>query len=309
MERVTLLSPETRIAPETLERLCLPRVPSATHGAAAPVETDDRPLDEPARITQILRQTQGNVVQAARVLGLSRKALRYRMRRYGLARPSGEGQGEGTAGRQDTAGAVVPAAAWEQKPVAVLAIEVTWTAAVEPDPPHYEPWTVHARWEHTVLEKVQGFGGVVLQRGPSLLLVAFGLPHTLEQLSHRAVQTACVIRQMTPEGLAPGKRALRPTVRQAVHWGQVLVDGGASDPTARVLPIAETLAAPVRLLGQAAPGAILVTAPVARLVEGWFELQACARPVGGAPDDRTGAYTVLGLRPQRSPLVQRGGNV
>src|SRR2546428_13851140 len=139
------------------------------------------------------------------------------MRHYGLARAWGEGQGEGTAGRQDTADAVVPAAAWEQKPVTVLAIEVTWTAAVEPDPLPYEPWTVHARWEHTVLEKVQGFGGVVLQRGPSLLLVAFGLPHTLEQLPHRAVQTALGIRQITAAESATGERAPRPVVRQAVH--------------------------------------------------------------------------------------------
>src|SRR5262249_31529869 len=137
----------------------------------------------------------------------------------------------------------------------------------------YEPWTVHTRWEHAVLERVQGFGGVVLQRGPSLLLVAFGLPHTLEQLPHRAVQTALGIRQMAMAGPAAGEGGPRPTVRQAVHWGQVLADVGASDPTARVLPIAETLAEPVRLLGQAEPGEILVSTPVRRLVEGWFELQ------------------------------------
>jgi DNA-binding NtrC family response regulator len=122
MERVTLLSPETRIAPETLEQLCLPRVPAATHGAAAPVEMDGRPLDEPARITQALRQTQGNVMQAARVLGLSRKALRYRMRRYGLVRPRAAGQGAGMSVRRDTEDARVLAPAWEQKPVAVLAM-------------------------------------------------------------------------------------------------------------------------------------------------------------------------------------------
>src|SRR5207249_4619713 len=73
MERVTLLSPETRIDPQTLERLCLPRAPAATHGAVAPAAAEDQPLDEPARITQALEQTQGNVVQAARVLGLSRR--------------------------------------------------------------------------------------------------------------------------------------------------------------------------------------------------------------------------------------------
>jgi transcriptional regulator with AAA-type ATPase domain/predicted ATPase len=298
MERVTLLSLEACIDLQTLERLCLPRAPAATDGVVAPAEATDQPLDEPTRITQALLQTQGNVVQAARVLGLSRKALRYRMRRYGLERPHAAGQGEETAGRRDTAEVGVPAPAWEQKPVAVLAIEVTWPAAVEPDALHYEAWTAHARWEHTVLEKVQGFGGVILQRGPALLLVAFGLPHTLEQLPHRAVQTALGIRQMTTVEPAAGERAPRPMVRQAVHWGQVLADVGASDPTARVLPIAETLAEPVRLLGQAEPDVILVTTPVRRLVEGWFELQACSKPVP--------ASAVVGLKPQRSPLALHG---
>src|SRR5262249_23423955 len=103
MERVTLLSPEACIEPQTLERLCLPRAPSVTPGVVAPAEAEGQPLDEPTRLTQALRQTQGNVMQAARVLGLSRKALRYRMQRYGLERPRAAGQGEETAGHRHTA--------------------------------------------------------------------------------------------------------------------------------------------------------------------------------------------------------------
>jgi class 3 adenylate cyclase len=305
MERATLLSPEARIAPQTLARLCQPRVPS-TPPAAAPAEADDQSLDEPARITQALQQTRGNVVQAARILGLSRKALRYRMQRYGMARPRAAVPEEATEDRRDPEAAGMPAAAWEQKPVAVLAIEVTWPVAVESDTLHYEPWTVHTRWEHTVLEKVQGFGGVVLQRGPSLLLLAFGLPQTLEQLPHRAVQAALGIRQLMTVGPATGEREPRPALRPAVHWGQVLVDMGASGPMPRVLPIAETLAEPVRRLGQAEPGEILVSAPVRRLIEGWFEVQACENSVGNRHGDRAEAYSVRGLRPQRSPLALHG---
>jgi adenylate cyclase len=137
-----------------------------------------------------------------------------------------------------------------------------------------------------------------VQRGPSLLLVVFGLPHTLEQLPHRAVQTACVIRQMTCEGQAVWEGAPWPTVRQAVHWGQVLVEAGAQDPTVQVLPLEETLAWPVRLLGHAAPGEILVSAPAGRLIAGWFELQACERFLP--------AYSVVGFRSQRSPLALYG---
>jgi class 3 adenylate cyclase len=64
-----------------------------------------------------------------------------------------------------------------------------------------------------------------------------------------------------------------PELRQAVHWGQLLVDVGASDPTARLLSVGETLAQPVRLLARATPGGIVVSSEVSRLVEGWFELR------------------------------------
>src|SRR5919198_1428222 len=85
MERVTLLSAETIIGPETLQRLCLPQ-PSAP--PKSPLSRADREVpEEDARIAQALRLTGGNVVRAARLLGLSRDAVRYRMRKYGLALP------------------------------------------------------------------------------------------------------------------------------------------------------------------------------------------------------------------------------
>src|SRR5262249_38112116 len=80
--------------------------------------------------------------------------------------------------------------AWEHKPVAVLAIELTWPGHTEPADLGDASWRVTAAWQHTIVEQVQEFGGVVLQRSPSLLLVAFGTPQTLEQLPQRAVQAA-----------------------------------------------------------------------------------------------------------------------
>jgi class 3 adenylate cyclase len=186
--------------------------------------------------------------------------------------------------------------------VAVLVIELTWPASAEGEALCYEPWTATRRWEQAIVEKVQGFGGVILQRSPSLLIVAFGMPHTLEQLPQRAVQAALALRQLTvgPAGSVTGE--LHPAMRQAVHWGQVLVDSRAKDPTARLLPVEETLALPVRLLGHAAVGEILVSPEVGRLVEGWFELQARERLLGAE------AYTVVGLRPQRTLLRMHGSH-
>ena len=245
MERVTLLHPEVILDAFSLERLCLGQPQPAAPVGEGAAQADSELQDEPTRIRQALIQSGGNVVRAARLLGLSRDAVRYRMRHYGIQRPLSElsfplaeAPGRGAKSRQsitphtalavlretgqgvegatplvegrdqspnEEAAALAPA--WEQKPVAVLAIELTWPAAVEGEVPRYEPWTVMTSWAQLIVEKVQGLGGVILQRAPSLLLVGFGLPYTLEQLPQRAVQAALVLRQLTagPEGSGTGE--------------------------------------------------------------------------------------------------------
>jgi hypothetical protein len=68
----------------------------------------------------------------------------------------------------------------------------------------YEPWTAASRWEQALVAKVQGFGGVVPQCSPALLLVAFRIPQTLEQQPQRAVQAALALRQLVAEGVDHG---------------------------------------------------------------------------------------------------------
>ncbi len=94
MEWVTLLGQESVVDAHTLEQMCLVQLPTAP--VEQPPQGDSEPLDEPARIREVLIRTGGNVGRAARLLGLTRNALRYRIRRYGVERPSWEDQG--TAG-------------------------------------------------------------------------------------------------------------------------------------------------------------------------------------------------------------------
>jgi DNA-binding winged helix-turn-helix (wHTH) protein len=103
---------------------------------------------------------------------------------------------------------------WEHKPVAVLAIELTWPSPTEPEALGDAPWRVTAAWQHTIVQQVQAFGGVVLQRSPSLLLVAFGTPQTLDQLPQRAVQTALALRQRVVAAHDGG-----PYPEMRVVWG------------------------------------------------------------------------------------------
>lgn len=184
--------------------------------------------------------------------------------------------------------------AWEHKPVAVLAIELTWPHPAELGALGEAPWRVTAARQQTIVEQVQEFSGVVLQRAPSLLLVAFGTPQTLEQLPQRPVQAALALRQRvvpTPGGWPC------PEVRLVAHWGPLLVDVQAPDPTTHLQALGETLAWPVRLLGQAVPGEILVSLELGALVEGWYELEAREILLAGRPPRPTRVYAVRRPKP------------
>ena len=234
MERVTLLHPEPVIGPDTLAQFCLSPVQSAAPG---PVRTaEETEVDEEAaQIRQALMATAGNVARAARLVGLSRGALRLRMARYVIApsRPKSQSgvpapkqraqQAEGleephhedrsVQGRREP---LACASGWEQKPVAVLALEVTWPATIESDALCYAPWTVRARWQQVLVEKAQEFGGVILQQSPSMVVWAFGVPQALDQLHQRAVHGALAVRNVTV-GLAERERATGRLLT-ADHW-------------------------------------------------------------------------------------------
>ncbi|HEY5866533.1 MAG TPA: helix-turn-helix domain-containing protein [Candidatus Tectomicrobia bacterium] len=254
-------APGSSPAPEaTLEQLCLPQPLRVVQSGVLPVCSEAAPLDEPARIRQALDQTGGNVVQAARLLRLNRGALRYRMRQHGIGRPSWEAltrphgsraqepSGPFEADRSRCTSVEIRALepAWEQKPVVVLAIDVMWLEAMEHHALRADPWTLAMRWHQAIAEKVQGFGGCLVQPAPMPLTAVFGLPHTLEQMPQRAVQAALAIRHQLLEDRAADGKQPDLAVRMAAHLGQVLVDIQASDPTARLLALGETLSLPVR---------------------------------------------------------------
>jgi AAA ATPase domain len=197
-----------------------------------------------------------------------------------------------------------PAPAWAQKPVAVLALEVTWPEASGLESPRYDPWTEMARWEQAIADKVQGFGGVLLQRMPALLTWVFGLPQTLEQLPQRAVHSALAIQQMVVDASAPDLPPC-PDVRLAVHLGAVRVDHRASNPTTWLLPVGDTLVLPVRLLGQATLGEILITPEVGRLVDGWVALEERPVPLHSGQSTRIDGYAVIGVSPGREVRAGR----
>ncbi len=272
MERVTLLHPEDVIEANALEQFRLPRSSGGELVlGVAPPAIGAASVDEPAYIRQALMRTGGNVVRAAQLLGLRRDALRYRMRRHGI-RPLTLADLTQAPVSQPIDPLIVdagPPTGWERKLVAVLAIDLTWPDVTTIEGVPYEPWTVTARWEHTIVETVEGFGGVLLPHAPSMLLFAFGLPQTLEQLPQRAVHAALALQELAGDESPLAEEGPRPALRLGLHWGPVLVAIQARDTSLRVLAVGDTLAMPVRLSGQAAPGEVLTSAPMGRVVESW----------------------------------------
>jgi DNA-binding NtrC family response regulator/tetratricopeptide (TPR) repeat protein len=320
MERVVLLHAAEEVDATVLAQWGLP-LTMAGSGAApvAPVAGTERGLSsEVEQIRQALVQTNGKVARAARLLGISRDALRWRMRRAGIERSDAVSPRARTAAARDDTWTAppdtrrtpadlppeAPRSAWEQKPVVVLALELTWPQEATGAAGPYEPWTEAVRWEQAIIDKVQGFGGVLLPRTPALLTWVFGVPQALEQLPQRAVHAALAVRQMVTEA-SGGALAGGPTLRLAAHLGAVQVPTQATDPLARLVGVGATLAVPVRLLGQAEPGEIVVSPEVGRLVEGGVTLEPRALPGPTRGPARGGGYAVVGVSPGRGVVQGR----
>jgi transcriptional regulator with AAA-type ATPase domain len=288
MERVTLLTTEPLVGRDVLDRLRVPFGPAAPEPAAEPPADDD----EAARLRDALVRAGGNVVRAAQLLGIGRNALRHRMKRHGIERPTLDDLAATPAARRPArARPAEPAAApvepsWEQKPVAVLAIDLVLPATA------HEPWTAARRWQRTIEERVAGFGGVFVTRTPARLTAAFGVPRALEQLAERAAQSALAIQRLVAEEPAES----RPEVRQAIHVGSVRVDVHADDPAESIVPTGDAVALAERLLGHAGKGEILVSPLAARRIEGSCELRPRALRVGET--ERLDAAVVVGRRAQ-----------
>src|SRR5262249_59971502 len=96
---------------------------------------------------------------------------------------------------------------------------------------------------------------------------------------------------------------------QVARLGQLLVEGPEREPPVRFLAVGETASHPIRLLGHAAPGEILVSPPVGRRLAGWCALQARELPVAADQPVQEDVYSVLGLVARRSPLAGLGARV
>ncbi len=191
----------------------------------------------------------------------------------------------------------VDTSGWEQKPVTVLAIDLVFPYTMDATGSYDEPWTIAVRWEQLIAEKIESFGGVLLQRSSSLLTAAFGVPRTLDQMPQRAVHAALAIRHLVADTSSPPEGLSRPEVRLAVHLGTMLVHPPSHDAPVQCHAVREILALPVRLLGHAKAQELLISSQVARLMEGECVFQERQLLLEREASHPTRVYTVVCLQP------------
>lgn len=288
MERATLLCASPIIDEATLMELSPAAPARSNEPVARAVEVES--AGEADRIQGALARSGGNVVRAAAALGIGRNALRYRMRRLGIGKPDAD-IATPALSKAPVAVAAPPLpgprlARWEQKPVAVLIIAMTWPAATADAT--YDPWTAANRWQRAIVDRIQGFGGHLVEQSHSRFVAVFGVPRALEQMSQRASHAAIAIQRSVAQAGLP-----RPAVLAVLHVGEARIDTAANDPLARLLPIGDTFTLADRLLGHAGAGEVLVSAAAARRLERAWELRPRPLSLGPQPTDRVTAYTVV----------------
>ncbi len=258
-------------------------------GTADPRSISAAPLDgEVSQVRAALARSGGNVVRAAKLLGIGRNALRYRMRRLGIERDDGIGPAIAPTAPPvlSVPGAPAPAA-WEEKPVAVLVLALAFPEPA--DDAAYEPWTEMQRWERAIAERIEGFRGVVLARAPSRVTAVFGVPRALEQSPQRAVQAALAIQH------APVPTDVkRPEIRASVHVGEIRVDTAAPNPLQRLLAVGDTFTLAEQLVGHAGRDELLVSTAAARALARSCTLVPRPVQLGPSEADRMTVHAVAG---------------
>jgi transcriptional regulator with AAA-type ATPase domain len=301
MERVTLLSTEAILTPATLEQLVLPRVgPTAQH-APGPVPSASEVPDEVGRIRQALQETGGNVVQAARQLGLSRSGLRYRLQRYGLAPPRVRGlphatrpavppppppEERGSAPREEvptpapeTAPRLPPVgglAEGERKLVTVLSGHVSPALSLLPGVDVEDQQVLMEQLEALVRAAIQPYAGTLEYLGSDRFRVVFGAPQAQEDHAHQALRAALAIRQQWA-GFGGDVSPASPTpvaLGLGLHTGQVVMSTPGDTPVSAPALVGDVLLLADHVAQHAGAETLLVSAATAHLLREAVHLDA-----------------------------------
>jgi len=275
MERVALLADGSQVTATALRLPHAPRTigPAVRSGGSV---DDQMAALERVRIEEALRIEGWNISRAAARLGLPRNTLRYRIERHGLAEADDSSK---RRRKLDTAPASAPSSGvqWQRTRVTLLHAQV-----LETDPPVAE----HER--ERALEqlgaKASGFGGRILDLGPSSVRVAFGLDAS-EDAAHHAAHAALAMQR-----LVSGASISRPLpVRIALHTDELLV-GRLDDRIELDADARRTAQGVLEDLQRETVEGILASPATKALIERRFDVEPTPLSAGDQP-----SWRVMGL--------------
>ena len=166
----------------------------------------------------------------------------------------------------------------ERKQVTVLACAlspvVTQTAGMESEALH----TVRQRVFALVQQEVQRYAGTIQHFVDNACLAFFGAPLAQEDHARRAVLAALRLQECLRlrRPCVGAGTAQERTVCLSVHTGEVIVGPIGADPRQIALAVGDTTQMADQLLRLAEPGAIVLSAATARLVQDFLRLDLVA---------------------------------
>jgi transcriptional regulator with AAA-type ATPase domain len=227
-------------------------------------------------LLEALRATDWNISRAARLLGVPRHRLRYQMEKHQLSRIRSsawpERQTRDPESTPQTATPAPPeavpprAARWERRHVTFL------NAAVIATPAGLAPATGHAVW--VLAEKVEAWGGRVLDMGTTTLVAAFGL-EPVENGPTSAVLAAVAMLKAAERARRHDPRG--PGVAVAIHVTPVMVGEVNAVVQIDVQDKHAARAALSVLLAESEQGSILVSEAAVPFLDRRFDLVLMGR--------------------------------
>ena len=310
MERVALLGEEAIVGADRLG-LALPASrrarPTEPSDASGPTSADG----DVAELLAALERTGWNVSLAARHLGISRNAIRYRIEKHGLrpvqplpapARaptdrpPAAPAEmGPGSLRSADPARGAVPVPAptaaeprgaptvrWEQRRVTLLRATLAMGHTPTPVPDRYAGLDL-------VVGKITTFGGRLEELAATGIVAAFGLD-PVEDAPRRAAHAAMAILRATQRARAEGEVV---DIRLGIHVGEVVVGQASGTVEMALESKQETWALLGALVAQAEPNSIVVSEAAVPFLEPRFDLL----PGEAGPGLPGRTYRLVGLEP------------
>jgi DNA-binding NtrC family response regulator/TolB-like protein len=294
MERVAVLVEGTSITAWDLglqEHAVAPSEPSSASEVDSPASRDpDRSLRESvgdferSRLVAALESSGGNLSRTAALLGIPRNTLRYRLEKHGL--------------RFDAAAPARSKGVRRAEPPAARRLVTFLWAELDSSQAALSP-SQAGEALNVVLSKVQAFGGVPAEIGPTRVVAAY--PTEPEDAASRAVHTVLSIQRAAR--LAETAESVPLSTRAAIHVAECRTDPESAGEPIHPVDQAEAVAAVNRLAAEIARDTMFVSQTAVPFVTSQLSIQGGLSDVHHAPAPGSGLVLRTSPIPYRPSIA------